>query len=511
MKITFISIYSSIKSTSLRTLSAILKSKGYDVQLIFMKRRSTEKYKENEILELIELIKGTQLVGLSVMTNYFDNAVQLTKSIKESLSVPVIWGGIHATVRPEESLEYADIVSIGYADESILELADKIRNGINYTDVAGMWFNLNGKIIKNKLRPYPNNLDDIPFQDYDYKSHHILTEKGILTLTEEFMDCLLNGEYMTQPTRGCPFACTYCCNNAYIKIFPEEKPHFKKRSIDNVIVELKWVKKNLPFVRYINFNDDAFLFYTEKEIEYFAHRFKNEVDIPLSIGGTTPTSLTYNKIKLLVEGGLTGIRPGIQTESEIIKKLYKRNYSRDKTLQMVNLIHQFKTQIPLPRYDIIVNNPWEKDEDLIETLMFLAKVPVPFELNMFSLNFYPGTELYEKAKQDGLIKDDLNDVYRVSYNVKADGLSGGLINESYFNNLFYLVYVYALNGIKISEKQMKTLTDIKNNKFKAKGLYFFMKLKARYLLTKRYIKDSADKTTRYKTELIQLLKPDNLD
>ena len=511
MRIAFVSIYSSIKSTSLRTLSAILKQKGYEVQLIFMKKRSTESYKNNEVDQLIDIIKGAHLVGLSVMTNYFDNAIQLTKAVQEKLAVPVIWGGVHATVRPDESLGFADIVSIGYADESIVELVDKMNTGLNYTDVDGMWFKKDGKIIKNKLRPYPANLDNIPFQDYDYKSHHILTEKGILPMSEEFMDVLLDGEYMTQPTRGCPFACTYCCNNAFIKIFPQEKPHFKKRSINNVIDELKWVKKNLPFIRLVNFNDDAFLFYTEKEIEDFSIQYKNEINIPLSIGGTTPTSLTYNKLKLLVDGGLKGVRPGIQTESEIIKKLYKRNYSREKTLQMVNLIHQFKDKIPLPRYDIIVNNPWEKDEDLIETLMFLSQVPVPFELNMFSLNFYPGTELYEKAKQDGLIKDDLNDVYRVSYNVKADGLSGGLINESYFNNLFYLVYVYALNGIKISEKQMKTLTDIKTNKFKAKFLYFFMKLKARWLLTKKYIKLSAEKTQRYKPELIQLLRPDNLD
>ena len=58
--------------------------------------------------------------------------------------------------------------------------------------------------------------------------------------------------YMTQPTRGCPFACTFCVNNTLLAMHPHQKP-IRKRSVDNLILELKEIKRKIPFVRKILF------------------------------------------------------------------------------------------------------------------------------------------------------------------------------------------------------------------------------------------------------------------
>ena len=63
--------------------------------------------------------------------------------------------------------------------------------------------------------------------------------------------------------------------------------------------------------------------------------------------------------------------------------------------------------------------------------MFLAKIKTPWLLNLFSLSFYPGTDLYDRAKKDGIITDDLNEVYRKSFH----GFKNNYLYEVAFKGL----------------------------------------------------------------------------
>ena len=67
------------------------------------------------------------------------------------------------------------------------------------------------------------------------------------------------------------------------------------------------------------------------------------------------------------------------------------------------MINDYKDKIELPAYDIILDNPWETEADVITTLRFLARFPTPYVLFLFPLVLYPVTELYEKAKRESVI------------------------------------------------------------------------------------------------------------
>ena len=119
------------------------------------------------------------------------------------------------------------------------------QNKQHYYDIKGMGFNDNGKIIINKLRELPGSkkaeiksLDQIPFQDFDYKSHFVLEGEDIVKMDTEIFRKHWDHIYMTQPTRGCPFACTFCVNNTFLKMHPHQKP-IRKRTVDNIIIELQ--------------------------------------------------------------------------------------------------------------------------------------------------------------------------------------------------------------------------------------------------------------------------------
>ena len=138
MKISLISMFPGIHDFGLRTISACLKQAGHDVNLFFLMQEFHDKYSETAMNNLVKLTKGSDLVGISVMTNYFDNAIQVTRKLRNNYDFPILWGGIHPTIRPEESLDYADMVCIGESEETLVELTDKIQNKQYYYDVKGM-------------------------------------------------------------------------------------------------------------------------------------------------------------------------------------------------------------------------------------------------------------------------------------------------------------------------------------------------------------------------------------
>lgn len=103
MKITFVTPTPlDLSAFGVRTLSAFLKQKRIEVRNIFLPG-GIEKYRyRNEYLyqyskklldEIVDLCKGSDLIGISIMSNYFERAIQLTSEIKKATQLPVIWGG----------------------------------------------------------------------------------------------------------------------------------------------------------------------------------------------------------------------------------------------------------------------------------------------------------------------------------------------------------------------------------------------------------------------------------
>jgi radical SAM superfamily enzyme YgiQ (UPF0313 family) len=454
MKISLISIIPGIHDYGMRTISACLKQAGHDVDLIFLLKEFYKKYSETSMNNLVKLTKGSDLAGFSVMSNFWDHAIQVTQKLKDNYDFPILWGGIHPTVRPEECLDYADMVCIGEGEETVVELADKIQNKQYYYDVKGMAFNDKGKIIVNGTRERPGSkkaaiiksLDQIPFQDYDYRNHFILKGENIIKMDLKILE-QCDYIYQTLPTRGCPFGCTYCVNNTILAKHPHQKS-VRIRSVDNIIMELQEIKKNLPFIKMIQFSDDAVGLMSVDELSKFSKRYKEQIGLPLIIIGIVPAILTREKLSLLMDAGLIELGFGIQSASEITKKLYKRPHANHRVADAIKMVNEYRDQLKV-NYDIILDNPWDTDEDLIETLMFLSKLPTPFILNLCSLIFFPGTELYRKAKKEGLIKDDVKDIY-------GKHIFG--CTNTYLNKLFRLLNDYALVGIGISPIIMFILT-----------------------------------------------------
>ena len=75
-----------------------------------------------------------------------------------------------------------------------------------------------------------------------------------------------------------------------------------------------------------------------------------------------------------------------------------------------------------PEYQIIVANPYEKEKDVLSTIDLIQKLPNPYFLQPFALVFFPGTQLFYKARNDGIIKSKKDTCYDLHYMAYEENL-----------------------------------------------------------------------------------------
>ncbi|MBF0568643.1 MAG: B12-binding domain-containing radical SAM protein [Nitrospirae bacterium] len=435
MKITLISPYPDITTFGLRTISAYLKQHGHQTQLLFLPDPQgdniifgKDRYAPHTMDEAVEICRGADLIGITLMTNHFDCAVQITKKLKSAFNSPVIWGGVHPTIRPKECLEFADMVCVGDGEEAMLEVANNIAEGRDCSGIGNVWSKSTGNIIKsNPVRPLSGSLDSYPMPDYSFTGHYALSDGQIVpltnALTKQFLErgtvsaYLKRIGYQTMTGRGCPHKCTYCINDT-IKNLYSGKGYLRWRTTGHVIDELLWVKEHMPYVGFIWISDDAFFARGLKNIEEFCKEYKAKIALPFTCLAS-PLTVTEQKMELLVDAGLIYLQMGVESASKRIQDLFNRSaMSNDKMMSAINIINKYKDKMYPPSYDFILDVPYETDKDKVESLRFIANIPKPFRLQPFSLVLYPDTKLYNMARDDGLIADDKRDIYSKSYTMR---------------------------------------------------------------------------------------------
>jgi anaerobic magnesium-protoporphyrin IX monomethyl ester cyclase len=433
MKISLISPYPDVTAFGVRTLSAHLRKNGHSTQLIFLPDplgddivEGMPRYKEAALDQVASLCRESDLIGISLMTNFFHNAVQITGALKRKLVTPVIWGGVHPTIRPEECLEHANMVCIGEGEDSTLELLNKMARKEDVSVTMNIWSKRGTEIVKNPLSPLPRNLDVYPMPDYSMEDHHIMLSDRVVPLTHQIMENVLRrgtvsaylhkAGYQTMTSRGCPFNCAYCINDTIARMYGG-KGKLRWRSIAHVMEELVWVKKNMPYINYIWLSDDEFMARKPAELEDFSKQYKEKIGLPFSCL-VSPLSVTEEKMAMLVDAGLVYVQMGIESGSAHMQEIFNRKHmTNEKMLNAARIVNKFKDRMFPPSYDFLLDVPVETDADRIESLRLISELPKPYHLQPFTVILYPGTKLYDMAKAQGLIKDERKEIYNKTYSM----------------------------------------------------------------------------------------------
>jgi radical SAM superfamily enzyme YgiQ (UPF0313 family) len=411
-------------SINTRLLSSYLKSKGHEAFCYFCEGEFNEHNLNALVTDLREM--EVSFVGVSLVTDDFRSAVIVTREIKAVLALPVIWGGAHANIKPEESLRHADMICMGEGEEALLELADALNGGGVSTSIKNIWFRTADGIIKNEMRHLEEDLDKYPFPDFDMDTQYVMNKRGFSRLSEEHF----RGEYSIMTSRGCPYKCKYCYNNYRWEQYKGKGKYLRTRSIWNVIAELKKAKTIFGNIKRINFWDDSFVARHTEDFERFRELYAKDIALPF-FALIEPMVFNFDKIRILKDCGLCRLQVGIQSGSERVnREVYNRPVSNNKMLDTAEAIHQLGISVI---YDLIFNNPYETREDLLETIRLLLRFPRPFFVQGYNLIFYPGTAITEKALRDGYISlktDELDDFSTIQGKKDSPIAKGGLSSVS---------------------------------------------------------------------------------
>lgn len=399
MKALLISLQKDLDTIGLKYLHYYLRNNGHESSVLYIPDFKPNNKRQLENIKRFIVEINPQFIGISLMSHEYHNACHLTKYLKSFIeSIPIVWGGIHPTASPETCLDYADYVCVGEGERTILDIANAIDEKRTIKNTNNLCYRETDLIRQNPLYPLIDNLDMLPFYEHMPANGFILTASAIIKLNKKIFKRyakFLGRTYSIMATRGCPFSCAYCCNNFIPRLYPHNR--IRRRSIRNIMEELEMALKDNPEIECINFQDDCFLGFNDDYLKEFCEIYKDTIGKPFVIRAI-PIYTAPGKIRSLKDAGLAWITIGLQSGSDRInKEIYKRNSLKKDFLKAADIVKDFGIAAC---YDVILDNPFENEEDKFETLDTLIKTPKPFFAEFYSLTFYHKTELYEKVKSE---------------------------------------------------------------------------------------------------------------
>ena len=330
------------------------------------------------------------IVGIHMKTASFQSGVNLATLVKKaSPKVPVIVGGPHPSMVPEDVLKHEvfDYAVLHEGEISMVNLVNALAAGRAPTDVKGIAYrDGSGKVVRSPGQEAIKDLDaELPFPDRE-----AVLDKN-LYVPESYGLCFTS--------RGCPFECIYC-----------DSPKFwgrkvRYRSPDNVIAEMVEVHGKFH-TAYFKFYDDTWTLNQKRGIELCEAMIK----AGLPAKGVTWQCTTRadclgdDLAKAMKAAGCAMVNIGLETASDRMLKVIKKGETREEIEAGVKLLQ--KHGVPVNLY-VMMGLPTETEAEVEETMKF-ARDLKPNSLIPSIATPYPGTELYEVAKKDGFIQSDLD-------------------------------------------------------------------------------------------------------
>lgn len=300
--------------------------------------------------------------------------------------------GVHVSALPVETLnleQQIDAVALGEFDATLVDLAEKLASGRSdelLKTVAGIAFReSNGTITSNPRRPFIENLDEIPLVSTVYKKH--------LSIAPYFYGHSLYPLIVIMTGRGCPFHCTYC-------VVPQvlQGHTYRKRSVENIVAEFRYIKENFPDIREIMIEDDTLTTDKMRCIE-LSQRLIAEKLTKIPWSANSRADVDYETMRHMRAAGCRLFCVGFESgNQEILNNIRKGT--------RIDIIKRFVKDAKRAGIMIhgcfMVGNRGETRETLEQTLRF-AKELNPDTAQFFPIMVYPGTSDYAYYQEKGWI------------------------------------------------------------------------------------------------------------
>ncbi len=422
-------------------ISAVLKQHGHRVDYLAL--HSFDRKKLHQKLLRFQ----PDIVGITVTSNQFDLSAEIAGHIHDRYRIPIVLGGVHPTVRPEESIAIRGAmgICIGEGEYPMLELVEALsakgKLDPGEMKIANFWFKNDGEIIKNPVRPLLENLDALPF-----------TDREII----DFQKLLNYHKYLeVRNSRGCPFHCSFCVNATYQNLYRGKGRYYRTRSHENILAEIEMLTARYKHINSIVFDDELMSVNKKWALEFF-EKYRRKFDYPFNL--TVRADLVDREfIAGLKSAGCNLLMMGVESGDEHIRNdILDKGVSTEKIVASARMIKA--AGIKLWTFNM-VGVPYETSES-IERTIALNKTIKPDVVFVSTFYPYPGTRLEEVCRKQGWISDRKIQGFFSNITV-LDQPSITRRQVAYYHNIFPWAILYPrllfiikfLNRIKVGRER----------------------------------------------------------
>jgi radical SAM superfamily enzyme YgiQ (UPF0313 family) len=316
----------------------------------------------DENVKKIDFKKKFDLIAISAMTQQITRGYEIADCFRK-LGIPVIFGGIHPTLVPEEVKAHADCVVIGEAEN--------------------IWADVLNDFECKKLKPFYKSLGEVDLSQSPIPKYSLL-EKNIYKLVN------------IQTSRGCPHDCDYCSAS---KIFGKK---YRRKSTAQILKEIECAISHLGNVKIV-FSDDNFL--VDRKLS--KNLLKELIPLNIKWHAQSDISIAEDEELLILakQSGCTYLFIGLESVNpENLKCIDTKNWKYSKSTnyaEYIKIIQSFGIGVMgsfivgLDSDDVTVFSKLEKF--IIDNNLWAASITI--------MTPFPGTRLRERLESQNRIID----------------------------------------------------------------------------------------------------------
>jgi len=344
----------------------------------------------NDLTTTVDKVKP-DVIAYSVNIMGYPKTLKAHKKAKEIHDFVSIMGGPQPTFSPETFSESGmDAYCIGEGEYAFRDFLFNVEQGDSFDNVE----NLITQSKANPLRPLIKNLDELPPADRD------------LVISNSFLKNTAKKTFYA--TRGCPFKCTYCCNNYYRMLYRGKGPIVRRFSVETIIREIEGVgrKYRMDFVK---FGDDCFAIKVDDWLEEFCQEYPKRIGVPFNCY-LRLDMVDDAMLKLLKKAGCFSLHLSVDSTSRYVREtILERQMRSENMVERLRRIRQYGINTWVNYMLAIPESTLQDDLDTIKVSRE-AKITYPSYTTTVPME---KTKLYDYCVQQGLIdssyKGDMND------------------------------------------------------------------------------------------------------
>ena len=337
-----------------------------------------------------ELNQSPLFVGTTAMTGQqIKHALEISHFVKQESPIPVVWGGVHGSLLPEQTVinNDIDIVVRGDGEIPLLQIAQRLSNNKNLKCIKGITYK-EKRIIRNNPDQDPKPLSSYPLPAYDIVrlGDYVQERRGYRMLPIE-------------TSRGCPYACRFCYN----KLF--NKRQWRALNPSQIMERVEALVEKVK-INGINIIDDNFFVDKKRSLSFAKKLVDSNQDLIWYSQGMRVNyfdAMEDNEIGLLERSGLREGNFGIESGSPSTLKMIDKKITIE---QVLRVNKKLKAYDIIPRYNFIIGFPYEDYSDFKKTvnlcLRLLQENPRCEISHIAAFTPYPGTDLFYTAIKLGL-------------------------------------------------------------------------------------------------------------